>query len=82
MNTLAHADIFFFISSIGFIVLASLGIVVLVYVIGILKRIRKISEKIGDNVEDISSDAKEFVRDVRDSAIYRMLFGRKKTKKG
>jgi hypothetical protein len=82
MNTLAHADIFFFISSIGFIVLASLGIVVLVYVVGILKRIRKISEKIGDNVEDISSDAKEFVRDIRDSAIYRMLFGRKKTKKG
>lgn len=80
MNTLVHADIFFFISSIGFIILASLGTVVLVYVIGILKRIRKISEKIGDNVEGISDDAREFVRDVRESGVYRMFFRRTKKK--
>lgn len=78
MNTLVHADIFFFISTIGFIVLFALGVVLLVYVIGILRQIRKITAKIGDNVEDISDEAKEFVYDLRASAIYRMLFGRKK----
>lgn len=81
MSTLIHADIFFFISTIGFIILASLGVVVLVYVIGIVRRINKISETIGDNIEGMSEDAREFVRDVRDSGIYRMFFGRTKTKK-
>lgn len=81
MTTLIHADIFFFISTIGFIILASLGAVVLIYVIGIVRRINKISETIGGNIEGMSEDAREFVRDVRDSGVYRMLFGRAKTKK-
>lgn len=80
MNTLVHADIFFFVSTIGFIVLCALGVVVLVYVIGILSRIKKISEKIGDNVEVMSEEAREFVQDLRSSGIYRMLFGRPKKK--
>lgn len=80
MNTLVHADIFFFISSIGFIILASLLTVALVYSIGILRKVKNITEKIGDNVEGISDDAREFVRDVRESGVYRMLFGRSKKK--
>ena len=80
MNTLVHADIFFFIATIGFIIIASLVTVALAYLIGILKRIRDISEKIGDDVKDISGEAKELVQEVRESGVYRMLFRRKKAK--
>lgn len=78
MNTLVHADIFFFISTIGFIVLFAIGVVAAVYVVGILRQIKKISQKIGENAEDISDEAREFVHDLRESTIYHMLFGRKK----
>ncbi len=79
MNT--HADIFFTISSAGFVVVTILIIIALVYVISILRKVKYISEKIGDNVQDISTDAKEFVRDVRDSGVYRMLFAKKRKSK-
>jgi 4-aminobutyrate aminotransferase-like enzyme len=81
MNTLIHADIFFFIASIGFVILIALSSVLLVYLIGIVRKVRSVSEKIGENVEGMSADAKEFVQDVRGSGIYRMLFPHKRAKK-
>ena len=80
MDTLIHADIFFFVSTICFVVLTGLLVVMFTYVIGILRRIRAVSDKIGDNVEHISEDARDFIKDVRESGVYRMLFG-KKTRK-
>lgn len=81
MTTLIHADIFFFIASIGFIVLTAITAVLLFYVIGILRKVKAVSETIGENVEGMSADAREFVHDIRESSIYRMLFPRKRTKK-
>lgn len=45
MNTLIHADIFFLVSTICFVVLAILLVVVLVMVINILSRLKKLSER-------------------------------------
>ena len=78
MNTLIHADIFFFVSSVGFVILAGLLIVALVYVIGILRKIKAISQKIGDDVQDISADTKAFIHDIRESGPYRLLFKKRK----
>lgn len=81
MTTLIHADIFFFIASIGFILLTSLTAILLYYVIGILRKIRAVSDTIGENIEGMSNDAKEFVEDVRGSGVYRLLFPHKRAKK-
>lgn len=78
MNTLIHADIFFVIASVGFVILAGLAVVALIYFIGILRSIKHMAQKIEGDVESISTDAKEFFHDVRSSGIYRMFFGRKK----
>ncbi len=80
MDTLIHADIFFFVSTICFVILTGLLIIVLVHLIGILRRIKKISDTIGDKMDDISDDAKKFIRDIRESGVYRMFFGRKRRK--
>lgn len=81
MNTLIHADVFFFISSIGFIVLCGLLIVALIYVVGILKSVKHISRKLEDDVDDLSAEAKEFFGDIRQSMVYRMIFGKGRTAK-
>lgn len=80
MNTLVQADIFFFISSIGFILLFVGGVVAWLYVIAVLRSVKRISQKIEDTVGDVSEEARAFVRDVRGSAPYRMFFGHKKSK--
>lgn len=82
-QTLAHADTFFLISSIGFIAVAALLIVGLAYMISVLRSVRRITEKIESGIETAEEDVKELVSDLRESAAFRMLFGgrgRRKTR--
>lgn len=78
MNTLIHADIFFVIASVGFVLLAVLLAVALFNVIGILRSVRHISKKVETGVDSIGDD---LVSGIRESGIYRMVFGRKRKSK-
>jgi uncharacterized protein YoxC len=46
MDTLIHADIFFFVTTIAVVVITLLLIVVLIYVIKVLNRIKDIAEQV------------------------------------
>lgn len=83
MDTLINANIFFFISSVGFIVLGVLAIVALVHIIHILEAFARISKKIENDVNSIGDTTKEMIEEMKDSMVYRFLFGasKKKTKK-
>lgn len=81
MSTLIHADIFFFVSSVGFIIIFALVSVGLYYIVGILKSVRHISRKLEGDVDNLSADAKEFISDLRTSVVYRMIFGKKRSLK-
>jgi uncharacterized protein YoxC len=59
MDTLIHADIFFFISTIALVII-SIGIVIsLVYVIRILRNVSEVSDKVKEESTEILSDVKE-----------------------
>lgn len=79
-QTLIHADIFFFIASIGFIVITLLIAVGLVYVIRILRGVRRITDKIEQGINTAEEDVKELISDLRESSIFRMIFGGRKRK--
>ncbi|MEI8103492.1 MAG: hypothetical protein WCG84_01140 [Candidatus Moraniibacteriota bacterium] len=81
MQTLVHADIFFFIASIGFIVVTCLVAVGLVYMIVILRNVRSITEKVEAGIDTAEEEVKEFVSDLRESRVFQMLFGGRKHKK-
>jgi hypothetical protein len=81
MNTFIHADIFFFVATIGFSILFVGMIVGLYYIIGILKSARRVSLKIEESVDNLSVDAKEFFGDIRQSLLYRMLFSKRRSSK-
>ncbi len=72
-----QADIFFFISSVGFILIGGLAIIILIRIIRILGAINRISDMIERNAGIIGDEAKEVLLDVRQSRVYTMLFGRK-----
>jgi hypothetical protein len=81
MNTLAHADTFFLISSIGFIVIFILLAIALLYLIMLFKSIHRISVKIEKDIENIGDTAKEFIMQLWDSTIFSWIFGKKRKRK-
>lgn len=72
---LIYADTFFLISSIGFIVVAIVLVIGLIYMISILRSVRRITEKIEAGIETVGEDAKELIGDLRESTAFRMIFG-------
>lgn len=78
MQTLVHADIFFFISSVGFVLVTCVLLAGLMYMISILRSVRRITERIENGMDTVGEDARELVSDLRESAAFRMLFGGRK----
>jgi hypothetical protein len=70
MNTLAHADTFFLVATIGFSLLF------------LLKSIARISTKIEKDIDTIGDTAKQFVMQLWDSTIFSWIFGKKRKRKG
>jgi hypothetical protein len=65
MDTLIHADIFFFITSVAVIAFTVIMVIVLIYVIIILKDIRYISRKVRDESDVILEDVHELRANVK-----------------
>lgn len=80
MTSLAQSDIFFFISSIFFVVFAIGGVILLVFCIRAVSSVNSILEKIDSNVDTIGDATKDLIDDLRHNVIFRMLFGPKKKK--
>ncbi len=80
MQTFIHADIFFFITSIAVVVFLILGSITFWYVIGILRNIKKASDKIEDKIEVASEHAEDLYHSIKESFLFAMLFGKKKSK--
>ena len=79
MNTLLQSQVFFFISSLGFVLLWILTAIFLFYLILITRAFSRIMDKIEDNINKIGDITKEMLEDMRDSALFN-FFLRKKRK--
>lgn len=78
MTTIMQSEIFFFISSIGFIVLWILVAIVLVRTMDALNTFSKILKIIERDIDSIGDTTKEIVEDMRDSSVFRFLLGRRR----
>ncbi len=78
MESIIQADIFFFISSIAFVILGILAVIVLVYVIKVLHSFMRILEKVEDSMDTIGDVTMELIDEMRDNVFFRMLFKPKK----
>ncbi len=85
METLIHADIFFFISSIA-LVLVSIGLIIaLVYVIKILRNVSDVSDKVKEESGEIIDDLKSLRGSIKQegfkmrqmSSFFTRLIGRR-----
>ena len=68
-ESLIHADIFFFISTIA-LVLISIGVIIAsVYVIKILKNVKEVTDKINAESTELVSDLKKLRANLRDEGV-------------
>ena len=78
MDTIIHADIFFFISSIAVVIFSVLLLVAIYYLRETLQNFRDISRILKNGVNNASEKVGDVFSDVEDSIVYKFLFGKKK----
>lgn len=68
-TSLIHADIFFFISTISLVLITAGLVIAFVYVIGILKNVREITERAKLEWTDIVADVRKLRAALRDEGV-------------
>ena len=81
MDTLMKANIFFFITTIAVLVFLVLGSVMFVYIIRILRNIKRASDALEAQVEHLGEHADVLYHDIRESFLFHLLFGKKHKKR-
>jgi uncharacterized protein YoxC len=78
MDAISQSQVFFFISSIGFIFLWIFTAVFLYYLIRAMNTFSRIMDKIEKDMNSISDSTKDLFEDMRNSSVFNFLFGKKK----
>ena len=78
MSTLMQSQVFFFISSIGFVLLWILLAIFLFHLIKITKTFSKIMEKAEKDINEISETTKEMIEDMRENRFFNFFFPKNK----
>ena len=77
MDTFMKADIFFFITTIAVVIFAILGVIICVYLIQILKNIKRASDRLEQSIESTFDHADALSQTIKESFLFNLLFGRK-----
>lgn len=81
METLNHADIFFFISSVSFVVLWVLVAILLFYLIRAVKIFYRIIDRIEGDVGKVGDITREMFEEMKDSAVWSFISRKRWTKR-
>jgi len=82
MDTLIlQSQVFFFISSLGFVTLWILAAIFLFYLIRVAKSLSNIMNKLENNLNSIGDTTKEILEDMRNNVVFKFLFGKKRKNK-
>ncbi len=76
-----QSQIFFFISSIGFVILGILLTILIVKCIDVANEFKRILRKIEDNIDNIGDTTKDLIEDMRESTFFRFFLKGHKRKK-
>jgi predicted PurR-regulated permease PerM len=76
MNTLVHADIFFFITTIAVVFLTILLILVLLYMVKTARTVSQIVEKIRSESDQVIEDLADLREKIKDSGSHISSFGK------
>ncbi|KKQ03407.1 MAG: hypothetical protein US18_C0020G0008 [Parcubacteria group bacterium GW2011_GWB1_36_5] len=78
MIPLLQSQVFFFISSIGFVTLWIFVAIFLFYLIRATDSLSRIMDKVEKDIDKIGDTTKEMLEEVRDSVVFNFLFRKKR----
>lgn len=81
MDSLQQSQIFFFISSVSFVVLWFFVAIFLFYLIRATNTFSRVMDKIEKDIDDIGDVTKETLEEVKNSIIFHFLFKKKKKRR-
>ena len=81
MDTLLQMQVFFFISSVGFIFLWVLVAIFLFYLVRAINTFSRIMDRIEKDMNNLSDSTKDLFEDLRNNAIFNFLFRKKRKHK-
>lgn len=74
MPTIMQSEIFFFISSIGFVIIGILTVILIVICLKITSSFLRILERIESSLDRIGDVTMDLIDDMRDNVFFRLLF--------
>lgn len=80
METIMKADIFFFVTTICVLAVSVFVIILLVRLSTFMKTLTLLSNELKDKAGSIGDEAEEMLERIRESFVFQLLFGRKKSK--
>lgn len=80
MESLVHADIFFFITTIAVSLLTVGLLIALYYLIVILRRFKLLSDKFEKTIDDTGTYLKDAMTQITESSFFRFIFTKKPKK--
>ena len=78
MDAILQSQIFFAISSVGFVILWILVVILLFYLIRATNTFSRIISKVEKDIDNIGDTTKEMLEEVKDSTVFSFLFRKKK----
>lgn len=81
MEPIMKSEVFFFISSIGFVIVGILISIFLIYLIRISHIFSRMVRKFEKNIDSITDTTKEIIEDIQESSFFRMFVGKRKKRK-
>ena len=81
MTSIPNSEVFFFISSIGFIILGLLVAILIVMTMRAIASISRILDKVESSMDTIGDATIDLIEEVREHAFFRMIFGGKKKRR-
>jgi hypothetical protein len=78
---MTNSEVFFLISSVGFVVLWILVAIFLVYLIRGMKTLSRIIDNSEKDIEKMGDISREMLEEIHHSSIFHFLFGKKRRKK-
>jgi len=78
MDTLLQSQVFFFISSVGFVFLWVMAAVFLYYLIRVASSFSRIMDMIEGHINTVGDVTKEMLSEMKDNPIFKFFFGKKR----
>ncbi|MCR4325603.1 MAG: hypothetical protein NUV59_02240 [Patescibacteria group bacterium] len=78
MTAVLQSQVFFFISSVGFVILGVLAVLISIAILRALNSFSSILKRAEKDIDSVGDTSREILEDIRDSSVFRLFFQKRR----